>query len=259
MVIKNKKEYKEYKQVCDLSVEMLGKIRDFVKKGITTMDIENYSRNLCEKYNVKPAFEGVRMGFAPAYQYTTCISLNDTVVHGVPGEEIIKEGDIVKIDFGIVKNGYYSDHCFTVGVEPISEKDKTFILESRNAILKGVEAAVLGNTIGDIGHAIESYAQKHVYSVVKEFVGHSIGKSLHDLPDVPAHGRVGEGEKLRKGQLLCIEAQIVDGNSSVYSCQDCWSVKTRSGDKACMFEYIVMVDNKKPRILTNTVDWKLFV
>ena len=259
MIIKNKKELKKYKEVCDLSIEILGRIKDFTKIGLTTLEIEIYAEKLCKEYNVKPAFQGVKVGKNPDYKFTTCISINDTVVHGVPGQEKIKEGDIVKVDFGIIKNGYYTDHCFTVGMQPMSEKDKKFIIESRNAIAKGVNEAIVGNTIGDIGYAIESHAKMHNLSVVKEFVGHSIGKSLHDLPDIPGYGTKGYGESLKKGLVICIEAQIIDGSPEIYTCQDCWTIKTQSRDKACMFEYIVMVDNKKPRILTNTLNWELFV
>ncbi len=259
MIIKNKKELKKYKEVCDLSIEILGKIKDFTKVGLATLEIDMYAEKLCKEYGVEPAFKGVKIGKNPEYQFTTCISINDTVVHGVPGQEKIKEGDIVKVDFGIIKNGYYTDHCFNVGIEPVSVRDKTFIIESRNAIANGVREAIVDNTIGDIGYAIESHARKHNLAVVKEFVGHSIGKSLHDLPDIPGYGSKGEGEKLKKGLVLCIEAQIVDGSPEIYTCQDCWTIKTKSGDKACMFEYIVMVDNKKPKILTNTLDWELFI
>ncbi len=259
MIIKNKKELRRYKEVCDLSIEILGKIKSFVKVGITTLDIDEYASRLCKEYNVEPAFRGVKVGNAPGYEYTTCISLNDTVVHGIPSEEEIKEGDIVKVDFGILKNGFYTDHCFTVGITPLSDEEKKFIQESRNAIVLGVKKAFLGNTIGDIGQAIESHAKKHGYSVVREFVGHGIGHSLHDLPNIPAYRGMGENEELKKGSVLCIEAQIVNGDPTICTCDDQWSVKTKSKDKACMFEYIVMVDKKKPKILTNTVDWELFV
>jgi len=259
MIIKSKKELRKYKEVCDLSVQILGEIKNFIKKDITTLEIDEYATELCAKYNVLPSFKNASVGNAPKYQYTTCISLNDTVVHGIPNNEKIKSGDIVKVDFGIIKNGFYTDHCFTVGIEPISSKDKKFIRRSRDAILQGVKKAYVGNTIGDIGNAIESYAKNHSLSIVKEFVGHSIGKSLHDLPDIPGYGQKGEGEKLKKGLILCIEAQIVNGSSEIYICDDSWTVKTKNKDKACMFEYIVMVDNKKPKILTNTLEWELFI
>jgi methionyl aminopeptidase len=259
MVIKNKKELKKYKEVCDLSIEILGKIKNYIKIDKTTLEIDSYAEKLCKEYGVQPAFKGVRMGRNPQYEFVTCISLNDTVVHGKPSDEKIKHGDIVKVDFGIIKNGYYTDHCFTVGIKPITNRDKIFIVQSRNAMAEGVKKAIVGNTIGDIGDAIESYAKKYKLSVVKEFVGHSIGKSLHELPDIPGYGTKGEGEILKKGLVICIEAQIVDGSPRVYTCQDQWTVKTQSKQKACMFEYIVMVDNKKPKVLTNTLDWELFI
>ena len=259
MIIKNKKEFKKYKAICDLSVQILGEIKAIVKEGITPQEIDEYATKLCEKHNVQPAFKGVTVGNAPEYECTTCIYLNDTVVHGVPNTEKIQPEDIVKVDFGIKKDGYYTDHCFTVGIKPLLDKDKTFITESRNAILQGVNQAIVGNTIGEIGQAIEAHANKFSYSVVKEFVGHGIGKSLHDYPDIPGYGGRGQGEKLKKGLVICIEAQIVDGIPDVFTCEDSWTVKTKTGAKSCMFEYIVMVDNKKPRILTNTLDWELFV
>ncbi len=258
MIIKNKKELREYKEVCDLSIEILGKIKDFVKTGIKTIEIDNYAQTLCEEYNVEPAFKGVKVGSAPEYQFTTCISLNDTVVHGIPNDEEIQQGDIVKVDFGIIKNGYYTDHCFTLGMLPLSEKDKQFIIESRNSIVAGVHKAIANNKIGDIGEAIESHAQKHSLGVVKEFVGHGIGKSLHDLPDIPGYRTVGANQELRKGLVICVEAQIIQGDPSIYTCTDQWTIKTKDRSNACMFEYIVMVDKKKPKILTNTLDWDLF-
>ena len=258
MIIKNKKEFRKYKEVCDLSIEILGKIKEFVKTGITTLEIDNYAQKLCKQYDVKPAFKGVSVGNAPEYEFTTCISLNDTVVHGIPNDEIIKGGDIVKVDFGIIKNGYYTDHCFTLGMEPLSKKEKNFITESRNAVVAGVHKAFLGNTIGDIGEAIESHAKKHSLSVVKEFVGHGIGKSLHDSPDIPPYKGLGANQELQKGLVICIEAQIVEGDPSIYTCTDQWTIKTKDRKRACMFEYIVMVDKKKPKILTNTIGWELF-
>ncbi len=258
MIIKNKKELRKYKEVCDLSIEILGKIKEFVEIGLTTLEIDNYAQELCKQYDVRPAFKGVKVGNAPGYEFTTCISLNDTVVHGIPNDEKIAPGDIVKVDFGIVKNGYYTDHCFTIGMEPLSKKDKKFITESRNAVVAGVNQAFLGNTIGDIGGAIESHAKKYSLSVVKEFVGHGIGKSLHDSPDIPGYRGLGANQKLQKGLVICIEAQLVEGNPGVYTCPDQWTIKTQDRSRACMFEYIVMVDKKKPKILTNTIDWELF-
>ncbi len=259
MIIKNKRQYAEYKEVCNLSVEILKKVKDFIKLGLSTMEIEEYANQLCNEYDVEPAFRGVRVGNAPAYECTTCIALNDTVVHGIPGSELIKASDIVKVDFGIIKKGYYTDHCFTVGLEPISSEKKKFIIESRNAVVLGVQQAIADNTIGDIGNAIESYVKSFGYSVAQEFVGHGIGKSLHEHPDVPAYGVKGSGEKLRKGLVLCIEAQIMNGSPEVYVADDGWTVKTKTGVDACMFEYIVMVDRKKPKILTDTLDWDLFI
>lgn len=259
MIIKNKKDFKKYKEVCDLSVQILGEIKSFVKEGKKTIEIDQYAESLCNQHNVSPAFKGVRVGNAPQYQYTTCISINDTVVHGMPNNDEIKKGDIVKVDFGIIKNGFYTDHCFTVGIEPLNQEDKSFIVESRNAIAKGVEQSIVGNKIGDIGNAIESHAKKHNLAIVREFVGHSIGKSLHDLPDIPGYGEKGTGFDLEKGLVLCIEAQIIMGQPYIYICEDSWTVKTKDKSKACMFEYIVMVDNKKPKILTNTLDWDIFV
>lgn len=258
MVIKNKKELRKYKEVCDLSIEILGRIKDFIEIGRTSIEVDQYAEKLCNEYNVKPAFKGFQIGSAPAYQYTTCISLNDTVVHGIPNDEKIKKGDIVKVDFGIIKEGYYTDHCFTIGMEPLSPKKKKFITESKNAILEGIQQAITDKKIGDIGEAIETYAKKHSLNVVKEFVGHSIGKSLHDLPDIPGYKVPGISQKLKKGLVICIEAQIVEGNADVYTCTDQWTIKTKNKKPACMFEYIVMVDKKKPKILTNTTKWELF-
>ncbi len=259
MIIKNKKELRKYKGICDLSVEILSKIKNFVEIGKTTLEVDEYAEKLCDEYEVKPAFKGVRVGNAPEYQFSTCISLNDTVVHGMPNNEKIEGGDIVKVDFGIIKDGYYTDHCFTLGLEPLTPQEKELVTEGRNAIACGIEQAIDCNTIGDIGEVIENYAEKYSLSIVKEFVGHGIGKSLHDDPDIPGYKTMGRTTELKKGLVICIEAQIVRGDPSIYTCDDCWTVKTQSKEKACMFEYIVMVDKKKPKVLTNTLGWELFV
>ncbi len=260
MIIKNKKQLKRYKEVCDISTEILKQIKDYIATGKSTLDVDKYAEELCREYNVISAFQGVSVGNAPPYEHTTCISLNDTVVHGIPREnEKINSGDVVKVDFGIVKDGFYTDHCFTVGVEPISQEKKEFIINSRDAILAGVENTIAGNRIGDIGNAIESYVKEKNYSVAKEFVGHGIGKSLHEPPDVPAFGERGSGDILKKGLVICIEAQIINGSEEVYTCKDNWTVKTKERADACMFEYIVMADKREAKILTNTLDWSLFV
>lgn len=259
MRIKNKYQLQNYKDVCNISTEMLKRLYEFTTIGKSTLQIEEYAMELCKEYKVNPAFMGVESDYGPDYPFATCISLNDTVVHGMPrADEIISSGDIVKVDFGIIKDGYYTDHCYNVGFEPQTKKNKIFLETSREAILKGVEQAIEGNKIGDIGYAIESYANEFGYNIVKEFVGHSVGESLHDFPNIPAYGKKGSGEILQKGQVLCIEAQIIDGPASIYMQTDGWTIKTRDGSNAAMFEYIVMVDKNKPLILTDTRDWEIF-
>jgi len=259
MIITNKKQLKVYKQACNLSTQILAALKDKLKSGIYPIDIDDYAQQLCKQYKVKSAFIDVGKPDNP-YKYATCISINDTVVHGIPSKtRKIKKGDIVKIDFGIIYQGFYTDHCFTVSIGPPKLQDKKLILTAKKAVQSAISLAIVNNTVGDLGHAMQSIANKAGFDVLKKYTGHGIGKTLHDPPIIPAHGKPNTGPKLQQGMVICLEAQVVAGNDQVYIAQDGWTVKMKDHQNTAMFEYIVVVDKNKPKILTHTLDWSIIV
>lgn len=257
MIIKNKNQRKEYLEACRISVEILKQVYDAIKIGISPIDLDKIAGKLCDKYNVKPSFFGVP-GKKSLYQYNTCIQINDVAVHGIPDAHYqIKDGDLVTVDFGIIYKNYYTDHCISVGVGNVSKEDKKLLQVGRESVLKAVKQAKTGNHTGDIGFTLENEARKHHFDTLKEYIGHGIGTGLHDEPEVPAYGNRGDGDQLQKGEVICIESQVVAGKPSVKTDSDGWTTRTRDGSNAVMFEYMVMVDNTKPLIMTPTQNWPL--
>jgi len=259
MIITNKKQLKIYKKACNLSTKILAVLKNKLKSGIYPIDIDNYAQELCKQYNVKPAFIDVGKPDNP-YKYATCISINDTVVHGIPSStRKIKKQDIVKIDFGIIYQGFYTDHCFTVSIGKPSPNNEKLILTAKKAVQSAIPLAIAGSTVGDLGNIMHSIAKKAGFDVLKKYTGHGVGKTLHDPPIIPAHGKPNTGNKLKQGMVLCIEAQVVAGSDQVYIDQDGWTVKMKDNKNTAMFEYIIIVDKNKPKILTHTLDWPIIV
>ena len=259
MTIQTKQELKEYQEACDISVEILGQLKDAVRPGVLPIEIDRLADDLCKKHNVRPAFKGVGAK-GNKYHHATCIAVNDTVVHGIPSKtEKFKSGDIVKVDFGLVYKGYITDHCFTVGISPISEGRLRFIRTAQKAIEHAALQAVVGNRVGNIGYAIQNITEAASYNVAKEFTGHGIGHTLHEPPSIPVFGRKNTGAVLENGMVLCVEAQILAGSDKVYFVDDGWTVKTVDGASAAMFEYMVVVRDNTPLFLTDTRGWGLTV
>lgn len=259
MIITNKAQLQVYKQACQLSTQILNQLRLALKPGIYPIKIDKLADQLCQKHNLAPAFKGVKHK-NKVYQYATCISINDTVVHGVPSStRKIKVGDIVKVDFGIIYQGYYTDHCFTVAINQLTPQAKKLITTTQKAVQSAIPQAITGNTVGDLGHTMQTIAQAAGFDVLKQYTGHSLGKTLHEPPTIPAHGQPHAGKTFKKGLVLCLEAQLVTGSDKVVIDQDGWSVRMADGGNTAMFEYMVVVQDKKPIILTPTLDWPIVV
>lgn len=258
MIITNKHDLANYQRAGKLSTQILGELKQAVKPGILPIEIDQLAARLCRKNRVKPAFLGVNRN--NPYQFSTCISLNDVVVHGIPSRsEPIKIGDVVKVDFGIVYQGLFTDHCFTVAVGKFTPATKSLITAARDAVAAAIPLAVAGNTVGDLGARIQSIAANSGFDVLKQYTGHGIGRTLHDPPAVPAFGQPKTGAKLEKNLVLCLEAQLVAGSDQVEIADDGWSVKTSDGGLSAMFEFMVVVGEKQPLILTDTRDWGMIV
>ena len=218
-----------------------------VKPGITLMELDTLAEKFIRSQDAVPAFKGY-MGF-PA---TLCISVDDEVVHGIPSDKVLNDGQIVGIDCGAVKNGYYGDSARTFAVGNISNEDKDLIDTTQKALYHGIEKAVPGNYVSDIGHAIQTYVEPRGYSIVRELVGHGIGTNLHEDPQVPNYGDPGMGVELKEGMCLAIEPMINIGDKEVYTLDDGWTVKTKDGYNSAHFEHTIAILKNGPKVLSGS-------
>ncbi len=259
MKIRNKKERKRYKEACHISMEILRQLYDAVAIGVKPIEIDNLAFTLCKDWDLRPAFYGVQ-GRRSTYKHASCIQVNDVVVHGIPdSKRAIQDGDLVTIDFGIIYEGFYTDHAVTVGVGNVSNEDMNLLQSGKAAVLAAVQLAKSGSFTGDLGNAMLSTATKNGFDTAKEYVGHGIGKSLHEYPEIPAFGSKSTGVPLEKGMVICVEAQLIAGSDQLKTDKDNWTVRTKDGSKSVMFEYMVEVGKTGPKILTDTTGWELVI
>jgi methionyl aminopeptidase len=223
----------------------LGEIAALIKPGITTLYLDKVAETFIRDSGAVPAFKGY--GGFPG---TLCTSVNDEVVHGIPSEYVLKEGDIISVDCGVVLNGWYGDSAYTFAVGEIKDEVKRLLDYTRAALEEGVREAVSGNRVGDISFAVQSKAESGGYSVVRELVGHGLGKKLHEQPEVANWGKKGTGPKMEKGLVICIEPMINAGKKETVQMSDGWTIKTSDGKPSAHFEYAVAVDRGKADVLT---------
>jgi len=223
----------------------LGEIALLIRPGITTLYLDNFAETFIRDNGGAPAFKGY--GGFPG---TLCTSVNDTVVHGIPSDYVLKEGDIVSIDCGVILNGWYGDSAYTFAVGKIDEEISRLLICTKESLEDGVKEAVAGNRIGDISWAVQNKAESGGYSVVRELVGHGLGKRLHEPPEVPNYGKRGTGPKMEQGLVICIEPMINLGKKETVQMRDGWTIKTVDGKPSAHFEYAVAVDRGRADILT---------
>lgn len=246
------------REAAKISTEILAELKDAVHIGVTPVDINDLTWALCKQKGVEPAFFGVNQGLAKHFGGALCISVNNVILHGLPTKIPFADGDLIKLDFGIKYKGVYTDQCVTVGLGKLSDGDRHLISVGKLAIESSIKQAVTGNHVGDIGNVIETIAASAGFSVLTEYVGHGIGRTLWESPQVPAYGNPGSGAELKAGKCICIEAQIVAGDNEVYVDDDGWSILTEDGSKGVMFEYMVIVGDS-PEIITSTQNWPIFI
>jgi methionyl aminopeptidase len=221
-------------------------MEDVVKPGITTRQIEKEAERLARSHGVIPAFKGYS-----GYPSAICVSVNEEVVHGIPsGKRNLKEGDIVSLDFGALYKGFYSDAAVTLPVGKVDNGAKRLLEVTQNALMKGIQAAVEGNRVGDVAHSIQSFVEGNGFSVVKVFVGHGIGKNLHEEPQIPNFGEPQWGIRLKEGMTVAIEPMVNAGSDEVKVLEDGWTAVTTDGSLSAHFEHTVAVTKDGPRILT---------
>jgi len=226
--------------------KVLKRMKEVVKPGITTMDIAEEADRIARALNVVPAFKGYN-----GYPAVICVSVNDEVVHGIPSRtRVLKDGDIVGLDFGALHNGFYADAAVTLPVGEPPPETMRLLDVTRDALFKGIKAAQVGNRIGDISNAVQSHTESHGFSVVKVFVGHGIGRNLHEEPQVPNYGERQWGVRLKKGMTLAIEPMVNAGSDSVHVLEDGWTAVTSDGSLSAHFEHTVAVTDGGPKILT---------
>ena len=223
----------------------LAEIAALIKPGITTLYLDRIAESFIRDNGATPAFKGYG-----GFPNTLCTSVNEEVVHGIPSDYVLKEGDIISIDCGVVLNGWYGDSAYTFAVGEINEEVRRLLDYTRASLEEGVKAAVSGNRIGDISSAVQTKAESGGYSVVRELVGHGIGRKLHEQPEVANWGKKGTGPKMEKGLVICIEPMINAGKKETLQMSDMWTIKTADGRPSAHFEYAVAVDKGKADVLT---------
>ena len=223
----------------------LAEIAALIRPGITTLSIDSFAETYIRDNGGLPAFKGY--GGFPG---TLCTSVNDEIVHGFPSKYILKEGDIISVDCGVILNGWYGDSAYTFAVGEISGEVRRLLDYTKESLEEGVKEAVAGNRIGDISFAVQNKAESGGYSVVRELVGHGLGRKLHEQPEVPNYGKRGTGTKMEKGLVICIEPMINLGKKETIQMRDGWTVKTVDGKPSAHFEYAVAVDKGRADVLT---------
>lgn len=207
-----------------------------IKPGVKTIELDRFAEAFIRDHGALPGFKGYG-----GFPYTLCVSVNDVVVHGFPGEYELKEGDIVSVDCGTVLDGFYGDSAFTFAVGEIAAEKRQLLDVTRKSLELGIASAVAGNRVGDIGAAVQEYVESFGYGVVRELVGHGLGENMHEYPEVPNYGRKGHGVMLRAGLCICIEPMVTMGSYSVYQERDGWTVRTVDGSNAAHFEKAIVV------------------
>lgn len=251
IIIKTESEIARLRKGGPILADILRKVAKKVAPGVTTGELNEYAHELITKAGHKPAFLGYQPhGQDYPYPASLITSVNAEVVHGIPGNRVLKEGDIVALDLGLNYEGVFLDHAITVPVGAINPKDKELMAVTEEALYKGIEAIKPGATVGDIGHAIESYVKPYKLGIVRTLSGHGVGRAIHEDPYVPNYGRPGKGAKLEPGMVIAIEPMITRGSEEIVVMRDGYTLKTSDNSRSAHFEHTVLVTEDGAEILT---------
>ncbi len=246
MIIQKTREEIELMRESALVVsKTLGMLASEIKPGITTLQLDKMAEEYIREQNAVPGFLGLY-----DFPNTLCMSPNAQVVHGVPNNSPLVEGDIISIDCGAIKNGFYGDHAYTFPVGEISEETEKLLRVTRESLYKGIEEFKVGNRVGDVGFAIQKYCEDHGYGVVRELVGHGLGKKMHEDPEMPNYGQRGRGKKFVEGMVVAIEPMINMGTKRIKQLKDGWTILTADGKPSAHFEHNVAIVDGKPELLS---------
>jgi methionyl aminopeptidase len=245
VILKLPDEIKKMRASNQIVADVLAEIRYRIKPGVTTKELDRFSETLTRKRGAQPAFKGYR-----GYPFSLCISVNSEVVHGIPSDRRLEEGDIVSLDYGVHYQGYYGDAALTLPVGSISDEARRLLDVTEKSLYRGIEAASEGNRLGDISAAVQEHVETAGFSVVRDYVGHGIGKQLHEDPQIPNYGVRGRGIPLKAGMVLAIEPMVNQGTYKVQLKQDGWTVVTEDGGLSAHFEHSVAITESGPDILS---------
>ncbi|NEW66138.1 type I methionyl aminopeptidase [Carnobacteriaceae bacterium zg-84] len=245
ITLKSNREIEEMEKSGALLASVHVALRDFIKPGITTLDIDKYVHKLIEKGGGIAA----QIGYE-GYKFATCTSVNDEICHGLPSHRVLKSGDIVKVDMCVDLNGAISDSCWCYAVGDVSEDIKKLMEVTKQAMYLGIEQAKVGNRIGDIGHAIQTYVESHGYGVVRDFIGHGVGPTIHEGPAVPHYGEKGKGLRLKEGMTITIEPMVNTGTWQMKMDDNGWTARTKDGGLSCQYEHTLAIMKEGPKLLT---------
>ena len=243
---KTEEEIELVKRSSLLVAKTHAEIAGLIKPGITTLALDKIAEEFIRDNGGVPAFKGYS-----GFPNTLCMSPNDQVVHGIPNDRVLEDGEILSVDCGVVMNGYFGDSAFTYEVGEVDAETKQLLKVTKESLYKGIEMAVSGNRIGDIGYAVQKHAESFGYGVVRELVGHGVGKNLHESPEVPNYGRRGRGAKLQEGLVIAIEPMINMGTRKIMQHNDGWTITTIDNKPSAHFEHTIVVRKGKAEILSS--------
>jgi methionyl aminopeptidase len=245
IILKSPQEIERMRAACRIVAEVLEKLKDEVRPGVTTRRLDEFAEIECSRRGGRPAFKGYS-----GYGHALCCSVNDEVVHGIPGPRKLVDGDIVGIDFGVLLDGYFGDAAVTLPVGEVSEEARRLMKATEESLYVAIENARPGNRVSDVSCAVQTYVERKGFSVVRDFVGHGIGRSLHESPQIPNYGIPGKGARLKPGMVLAIEPMINQKGYEVRVLEDGWTAVTCDGGLSAHFEHTVAVTDNGPEILT---------
>lgn len=248
--IKSRRDIEFIRESCKLVAEVLRLIGAHAKPGVTTQELDALAEDYIRSMGGEPAFKGY--GHAPQNPFpsTLCTSIDEQVVHGIPGKRVLREGEILSIDVGVKKQGYYGDGAASFAIGDLKDEKQRLMRVTEEALYRGIAEAKVGNRVHDISHAIQEYVESHGFSVVRDLVGHGVGKKLHEEPAVPNYGKQGTGMRLKEGMTLAIEPMVNYGTWRVRVAPDGWTIVTEDEQPSAHFEHTVAIVNGKAEILT---------
>jgi len=248
--LKSADDIQAMRDSAKINVEVLQSVKEAIKPGVTTIELDGIAFNIIAKHKAIPAFLGYPPGGPYPFPKTLTICVNEELVHGIPGPRVLQEGDIVSIDCGTIYRGFVSDSAYTAGVGEISEEAQRLLDVTEGSLYVGIEQCTNTNRLGDVSHAIQAFVESHGYNVVRQYGGHGVGRQMHEEPHIPNHGKPGKGLKLKTGMTLALEPMVMLGSYETKVLDDHWTVVSADGKLNAHFEHTVAITDNGPEIIT---------